>query len=343
MILKKQLLLHLILYLSFITITNAQRATFKTATFQYTRLPAKPLPKEVKTYCPLIIGATEMSKSDLASQYLNLDGFVKVSQDENPDLIIKVELANGFERLTGDVEVRKTEKTENNTKVIVTTYFYRMKYRMPCKYKIMTKNGEILGEEIISDVESVITYDFPDFSSYSAAESHYVESKGKAMANIQNENTNKYFSKIKTRIDNDYLSIPVSEYIYIGRAEGNDKKYDYSDLDQAYEFIMEGLTSVNTKNHEIAKEPFKKAIDLLNKALTEKDLVDKKARINEKVTGMINYNLALVYFLMNDFDNSEKFLAATSTTDKGYADEYAELLKTLNISQRSRFKANGLL
>ena len=74
----------------------------------------------------------------------------------------------------------------------------------------------------------------------------------------------------------------------------SDKKMDYSEYIKAYELVFEGAMLYYVDN-ENAKVAIKKALDLREGVLKESDLTNKKARVNDKVTGDARYNCALFY------------------------------------------------
>lgn len=74
----------------------------------------------------------------------------------------------------------------------------------------------------------------------------------------------------------------------------SDKKMDYSEYIRAYELFFEGAILYYDDN-ENGKVAIKKALDLWEGVLKESDFTNKKARVNDKVTGDARYNCALFY------------------------------------------------
>jgi hypothetical protein len=106
------------------------------------------------------------------------------------------------------------------------------------------------------------------------------------------------------------------------------KKLNYDDLDLAYKNCKDGY-KLNVKNSidSASMRNFKAATNVWEKALTEADTNNIGARINKPVFYGINYNLALAYFGMKDFDNAWKHLNIASKLN---VKEFNEGIKKLS-------------
>jgi tetratricopeptide (TPR) repeat protein len=82
------------------------------------------------------------------------------------------------------------------------------------------------------------------------------------------------------------------------------------------------------------------AINVWKKALTESNPGDNKARINDKVTALIFYNIAEAYMWMSNFDEAEQYInKAINAGEMKYKTE-AKRLQGVLADQKLRWNAN---
>ena len=109
---------------------------------------------------------------------------------------------------------------------------------------------------------------------------------------------------------------PVRMEFELARAE--DKKQDYSDLQQAYDTAYEAYAIYKAQgyNNETI-ESLQRAIPVWEKALQEADLKNKKARINKKIAKALHWNIAWAAMFSNDYDKSLKHLRTHLSLNNG--------------------------
>ena len=94
------------------------------------------------------------------------------------------------------------------------------------------------------------------------------------------------------------------------------------------------------RDRSSAKEKLDQAINAWKAILTESNLSDDKARINDKVTAMIQCNLAELYSWRGDYDQAElhKNLALNSGVNKFR--NHAERVQGFYADQKKRWSVH---
>lgn len=121
----------------------------------------------------------------------------------------------------------------------------------------------------------------------------------------------------------------------------NHKGYDYSDVTTAYTTTTQALILVkNDRNRSGAQSKIDEAIAQWKSILTESNLRDSKARINDKITAMIQCNLAELYVWKADFNNCDLYTNLALNSGEGKAKRYIRDQQGFYADQKARWKAN---
>ena len=271
-------------------------------------------------------------KNMLASTYLKLDGF-----NNSPDNSVKITATLfGFENLEPELKTKEESEYNNQSKttVKIITYWYEIQYKHPISLKITLPNGESIMDET-----------FQQFSEYSKA------STGSAKGAYPSYNKEAFLTQLQNKVIEDNMKVINglinSKYGYqkakrtstITRIEP--KKFTYDYFQQAYESAVAGYGILIT-DFKGASEKLNKAIDLWEKALTEFNPNEKKARIDGDVAIASHFNLAEAYIWINNFAKADEHLSKIiglepSNKEKKAVEELRNLLK----DQKTRWEANN--
>jgi hypothetical protein len=123
-----------------------------------------------------------------------------------------------------------------------------------------------------------------------------------------------------------------------------EKKISYDEYALAYVNVVAGYNNIiNSDNKAQSDADLKNAIRIWEKALTESDLANKKARINEKVTAVTMLNLAEAYMWLDDYRNSEMYLNKMSTINLAGRDKkMAQSIRAFMLDKKNRYDLNNL-
>lgn len=121
----------------------------------------------------------------------------------------------------------------------------------------------------------------------------------------------------------------------------SDKKIKYDEYPQAYVKALMGYKMQADPSRAVdGRKQISEAVALWEKALTESNPKDKKARIDEKVTAATLFNDAEANLWMNNFDEAELLLARLKLLDISRYNTLAKELGTVVQDQRTRYAAN---
>ena len=93
------------------------------------------------------------------------------------------------------------------------------------------------------------------------------------------------------------------------------------------------------RDKSTSKANLEKAIALWEEELQESDLNEKKARINKKITGLINANLADAYFWSENFEKANYYINQTMTFGTLKAKSHCKKLKKDIAEFQKRYNA----
>ena len=268
----------------------------------------------------------------LANTYLQLDGFVN---DPNNAVQI-IGTMNGFEYTQPKLvnEVRKEMQTTNGNvnSVNVTYYYVEFTYRHTMSVKAIGPDGRELFNLSPQELNTYKVY-----KSTATKTTQVVDEK--QLVNmfdekILQENLTFLGNLVNDRIG--YKREPRNTSLdYV-----NDKKVDYTDLLQAYNEGLSGLMTI-AADEESAKTKVAKATELWNKALSESNLTDKKARIDKDVTMSIYFNLLEAYFATRNIEEADKVFSKMATVQMSNQDrKNKEKYEELFVDLRKRILTN---
>lgn len=288
--------------------------------------PAAPVypPQPIKTDLPM-----PMLHEDLAADQVNnmvsIDGFSKGTGGAKITLDFK-----GI----GNIKMVETKTGSGTT----TKYSYKADYTMPVEVKIETPSqGVILNTILMNEVRS---YGLKDYPSKYEFQLWYLDNQTQFWSELQKYARGVALTEITNFLNNScgYPTRTWNTEIYSVKSH---KDYNYDDLTQAYTFAKQGYDLIyQTRDRKNGFAKLTEAINIWKKALTESKPTDNKARINDKITALIFYNIAEAYMWMSIFDESEQYInKAINAGEMKYKTE-AKRLQGVLADQKLRWNAN---
>jgi hypothetical protein len=266
----------------------------------------------------------------LASTYVAVSGLQR-AQGTAADLRVTVSLDGFTLGPTTSIMMRDGRKVDAATATGAgLKQAYEVSYKSPVSIKVTTKEGTVLSDELL---EASTTYTTIATEVYGSAEQP-------TFLRQLDENIMKTNMKLVTEyLDSKFGQRTVTRNTAIWVI--TDKKINYDEYPQAYVkalmgYKMQGdLTRATDGRKQISE-----AVALWDKALTESNPKDKKARIDEKVTAATLFNDAEANLWMNNFDEAEILLARLKLLDISRYNTLAKELSVVLQDQRTRYAAN---
>lgn len=119
------------------------------------------------------------------------------------------------------------------------------------------------------------------------------------------------------------------------------KNYDYSDVTNAYSLTVQGLNLVGKElDRSAAKEKLNSALSKWNEIMMESNTFDNKARINDKISAMIQCNIAEIQFWLTEFNASRSTLDLAKNARVLKAKNHAKNVQSFYDEQEKRWNVN---
>lgn len=268
--------------------------TYKNYSAAEKLVSSEPQKENVKSY---FIGS-ELNTEALNTEYIDVAGFDKVNDGAN--LLIEIRLG-GFEYMSGTLE--SNEKKTSATEEPATEHYYSVKFRNPVTIVVKDSNGE----EIFRDAKTgEYAFKTERFTSASLARKNWTDNQLSVISSVEDKSTRYLLEDVNETLNNQIGFPEKTEYIKFYTAKG--KKFDYSEMDRALDLVERGLIDYKDANLEKSKELLSEAVSIWEKELMDKDLDDKKARINEIVATALYMNATYVHTILTNHDKATAYL-----------------------------------
>lgn len=250
------------------------------------------------------------NNAQLAGTYLKLEGF---SNGTNNPVTITATLGE-LEVNEPEVTVKDMTKVANGASTPYKAYFMKVPYKRLITLKVETAQG-VVYNEVPGEISQTMYFNVPgEYTSESAIRSWWSYNEEKTIENLEVTSVDNGLKIIQNLLNSDYAFKKIKRETIIYQIK--DKKQDYTDMATAYLALVEGYNGL-TEDYEKkeAKVKIQEAITIYEKALTESDMKNKKARINEEVTLAIYVNLMEAYIWMDEYAKAKTMYAKFSTFD----------------------------
>ncbi|MDG1429381.1 MAG: hypothetical protein P8H56_09715 [Crocinitomicaceae bacterium] len=218
-----------------------------------------------------------------------------------------------------------------------TKYTYTASYKMPIELTVESPTqGKVMYLRI---VEGTKTYKIGEYSSKYDFQLYMLTNEDAYRNNLELAARQQAVAETNTYLNNQvgYMSKSRTTEFYSVKKF---KNYDYSDVSKAY------MTSVTAFQLVAADRDRESAIDKIDEALAEwaeimieSNTFDNKARINDKITQMIQVNMAELMLWKADFANSE-LNTTLAIGGGGKFKRHANSVKNFYADQKKRWSAH---
>ena len=344
---KKLILVLKIGVIFFSSLLFSQRPNTKNIGIPYLQLPLNPLEKNIETYHSSIVNNSTVFEPSVISnstsfqtiglsnttvfqpskQKIILNGFNQLNSLENADLEIRFVVNNVS--FSSNVFKESFKKKINDStyidaiggkyRVDATVNFSEYIFDNKNEKKMISNEGIIINNFLISSL----------YTNYLAAvNAHSVRKYIDAM-NLYYQIINRSLRSFENDINNNYGFI--LKYYDVSFARGGGRKYDYSDLSEAFENIRsvreifkKGFSEHNpprfgnfseNKRNEITKK-VDQSINIFEEAIKEYVPRKRKTRIGDKIIDHLFINLSVAYFLKGNWGEAYNSLSKVNINKK---------------------------
>ncbi len=290
----------------------AQKPNTKNVQINYVQPPAKPLNEGIKTYYTNVINTTAgfSFSTEGAKDKIRLVGYELANSQDDADILLELSV-NSVNYESSIRKVKWKKKINDSTFIDKVGAVYNVTSRVNVSYfvKDLKTNSKLSsGTNTHSD-----SFESSRFNTYNEAVYASNEKKSQRARDLYSSITNGAIRNFHNHV-NDQFGFPVKN-TFLPIARGKGKKFDYSDLSNAYEkFVNVNKQMNNGELTDDAAAVLKECVFTWEKATNEYVPGKKKTRIGDKNIGHIRYNIALGKFLLRDFDGALQVLDQTSGT-----------------------------
>jgi len=295
----------------------------------------------------LTVGGKPLPKP-LSPNYPQPPNYLRVSQvqlnTEIPDESIAKGISiDGFKKglggsiLTIDVQaIRNIQITYKKSGTGTSTkYKYTCRYQLPVLVKFETPTEGVVLQEII--LQNTQSYSMKTYKSKYEYLNYMLNNKQAFFLQLEASARKKAIIQANKHINN--------QLGYVKKTRGTEiysvkkfKQYDYSDLTIAYSAAVSALQLVgNDKDHSEAKEKLETVLAQWKEVLFESNNYDKKARINDKISAVIQCNVAEIEFWLNHFDATQTAVNLAINSGVMKAKNHAKSAQHFYLSSKKRW------
>ncbi len=198
-----------------------------------------------------------------------------------------------------DIVIHESKKGSGTT----TKYTYNASYRMPIEVTVESPTqGKIMYLRII---EGIKTFKVGEYKSKYDYQLYMLLNKDQFRNNIELAARKKAIVETNAYLNDQIGFMNKTRTVELYSVK-KFKNYDYSDVAQAYMTSVAALQIVGSdRDHDSAIDKIDEALAQWAEIMIESNTFDGKARINDKITGMIQVNMAELMLWKADFANSE--------------------------------------
>ncbi len=273
----------------------------------------------------------------LASKYFKVEGYKQGA--ENPLKVTAFFL--GFEATEAVLkEKSNVVKTTGKPDQTVIKYRYELNYKHPSGYRIETNAG-VIFEDYPAVTTDYNTYSTAEYNSVAELNTFWNSAKEGVINQLQEKIINQNCQTLSNIINNQFGYQNVAYSTLLSTV---DEEKGYEDYKQAYDIAAKGYSMLAedlNKSNAIAK--LKEAIAIWEKAMTESNPKNKKARVDMDVTQVTVLNLIEAYIFIDDFANAQSYIDKLKTLDPSKKERRRmERMEYLLKEQKKRYDANKL-
>lgn len=263
------------------------------------------------------------------------------------DANVKQKIAlSGFEDALGGIQITikllpiqniSILKTKKGTGT-ATKYLYSARYTMPVAVTLASPTQGILLETTL--FTSAKTYKMSDQKSQYDHQIYMLDHKDDFYNKLELYARNAALVETNNYLNNQFGYVNKSRATEIYSVKSF-KNYDYSDVTQSYTLAVQALQKVGAdRDRDGAMDQLDGAIDAIKLLLEESNFSDKKARINTKVTAMLQCNLAELLAWQGEYDKADATVNIAKNSGEGKAKRHCNGVTSFYADQRKRWNVH---
>lgn len=263
--------------------------------------------------------------------------------DEN--VLQRVNLS-GYDQGAGEVEITITIHPIRSINIVstkkgtgaATKYNYTARYILPIGVKVATPSQGILMETTLYEQEQ--SYTMREQTSQYDQELYMMDNRETFFRELESYARSQALSRANDYLNDNFGFVTRTRVAEIYSVKSY-KGYDYSDVTNAFTKTTFALQAVgNDRDRSGAMDEIQAAMDAIKGVLEESNLSDNKARINDKITAMLQCNLAELYIWQAEFDKADATVNIAMNSGEGKAKRHLKDELGFYQDQRKRWQVH---
>lgn len=199
-------------------------------------------------------------------------------------------------------------------------YSYALPYVLPIHVKVESPTQGVLYDQVLFDmVKRLPLKDFPSRYEFAIYEK---ENRASIYKNAETSARQESLNAINSLLNDQFGYVVKTRVAEIFSVKGY-KNYEYSDVTKAYTLTMQALQLIkNDRDRSAAKAKLQAAFNEHVAILEESNLVDNKARINDKITAMLQCNQVEILYWLTKYDEAQILFNIVANSGEGKAKRY---------------------
>ncbi|MFT5858188.1 MAG: hypothetical protein ACI865_000272 [Flavobacteriaceae bacterium] len=232
-----------------------------------------------------------------------------------------------------DIVIKESKKGAAAT----TKYTYTANYRLPIELTVESPtDGKLIFQRIVEGVKS---FKIGEYASKYDYQLYMLLSEDLFRNNLETSARQKAIAETNGYL-NDQVGFMIKNRSVELYSVKKFKNYDYSDVTQAYSTSVAALQLVAAdRDRDGAIDKIDEALAQWAEIMTESNTFDKKARINDKITGMVQVNMAELMLWKADFANTD-LNTTLAINGGGKFKRHANSVKGFYADQKKRWNVH---
>jgi tetratricopeptide (TPR) repeat protein len=271
----------------------------------YMQMPTHPFPEEYTTFSTKFIAnginlndaGFANGESDLASTYFNISGFKKVPMGGH--FTIKVQI-DGYDMGKPEtVKKETTTKDKDGKETTTVSYTLKFKYLVPMMYTITDLNGKILKDGPIAEGSIEKTYETGSYSTTTALEKYWNDNAATTKRGLLGGFISEKLSLFQARLENEIGYVPRTntDILWTTDSPKHPENDAFKKACEDTKLAMGEMTTIVPLNPAKVK-PIIAYFDSILVKYAKDEKPERKLRYGAW------YNMATIYYWLEDFDNA---------------------------------------
>lgn len=263
--------------------------------------------------------------NELVDQSINLEGFEKGMGGS----VVTVNILP-----IREVRIIKSKSGSGSS----TKYKYRCEYVLPIELTLQSPTqGNLIETVILNEKKS---YQMKDYKSEFEHELYMLDNEDRFFSDLE-----LYARRNALNATNTYLNDQAG---FVKKTRSTEiysvkrfKNYEYSDVTNAYSKTVSALQLIaNDRDRSGARAQLEQALAAWEQIMEESNTFDNKARINDKISAMIQCNIAEIYVWMARFNEANAMINQVKNAGVLKGKTHAKRVDSYYLSLQKRWDLN---